>query len=89
MGHVEDLENVMVRYFGNPGKFLVQKALNALNIADLEKASEEKKEDLADFIVDNFLITIMSEQKASFTRGEIKVAMGAHLAGAVTYMTHD
>ena len=64
-------------------------AMKALDIEDIETASLNQKEDLVDFITDNFLITIMSEQKANFTRGELKTAVGVHLAGAVTYMTHE
>jgi hypothetical protein len=89
MGHKEDLDAVMAKYFGKPGEFLVKKALKECGIEDLETESDQKKEEIVDFIVDNFMSTIMSEQKANFTRGELKTAIGVHLAGAVTYVTHN
>lgn len=62
----------MEKYFGPMGGFLLNKELKIVNVADLNGADEQVRKMLADRIVADCLLTIMSPSRARMAHTELE-----------------
>ncbi len=67
----ENLAKLMEEYFGMSGQFLLDKAMQKLDIKDLSQLSEEAKEDFEDHLIDDIFSTVASIQKRRMIRSQL------------------
>lgn len=67
----DKLQEFMERYFGSMGDFLLSKEMKLLGLQDVHVADEAARAQLADAIVKDCLLTIMSDARARMAQTEL------------------